>query len=72
MTPDERAEILWRVHPRTIQDLGITRQEFYAQHIRQAENYAFERAAKSVESNLGRTNTRLVNDLRSMKHEVTN
>lgn len=27
------AERLWRVHPREIQDLGITRQEFYEREI---------------------------------------
>lgn len=27
------AERIWRVHPREIQDMGITRQEFYEREI---------------------------------------
>jgi hypothetical protein len=36
MSPEQRADVMWRVHPRELQDRGITRAAFYAEHIRAA------------------------------------
>ncbi|MET0724209.1 MAG: hypothetical protein ABWY64_25750 [Tardiphaga sp.] len=36
MTPEQRADAMWRIHPRELQDRGITRAAYYAEHIREA------------------------------------
>ena len=36
MTPEQRAEMMWRIHPKDLQARGITRVEFYAAQIREA------------------------------------
>jgi len=45
MTPEQRAEMMWRIHPKDLQTRGITRVEFYAAQIREA--IAEDRKAKT-------------------------
>lgn len=49
MTPEQRAEVLWRVHPKELLEAKKTRIQFYADHIRAAENDALERAASAMQ-----------------------
>jgi hypothetical protein len=58
MTPKqedrEAAEQLWRIHPRELQDMGLTRAEYYAQALASARmegaRMALEAAAKKEPS----------------------
>jgi predicted DNA-binding protein (UPF0251 family) len=60
MTPKqedrEAAEQLWRIHPRELQDMGLTRAEYYAQALASARmegaRMALEAAAKVAESKM--------------------
>jgi hypothetical protein len=36
MTPEQRADVMWRIHPRELQDRGITRADYFAEQIRDA------------------------------------
>jgi hypothetical protein len=46
MSVAEVAHRLWSVHPREIQDMGITREQFYAQEIQKLVAAETERCAK--------------------------
>jgi hypothetical protein len=39
MTPEQRAFEMWAVHPADLQEMGMTREEFFAAHIKAAARY---------------------------------
>jgi hypothetical protein len=70
MTPEERADLMWRVRPSELQNANKTRAQFYAEQIRAAENDALELAAKLGDEAAGNDTTWLAEQIRALKHNV--